>query len=179
MQRGRFNPRGRKSLYQYPLLFEGAAGAGILLNETQILPVAVQLNHWFIWTHLSAHCTVGSGAGNGLPFHAYQPVAAALAHDPGPPSWPVRIQIQDASSQENLQQAFIPLSCIAGNQVARQLSIPRLWQPNSTIQVSLYRFAAGQLTEAGTAATTFGIRVHLVFEGYRVFHDESLLSVTE
>lgn len=164
--------RAKAEWFSYPLLFEGAAGTGLVSLASQTLSIQIQSGQQFLWTHAYAEVTCQTAAGDGVPYAAYQgaatPAASLL-------SWPLRVTIQDSGTQSQMMNAEVPLASVFGSQVNgwHELPSPRLFKPNSSIQVTLRRFAQGQLDNAGANTATV-LRAHLLFEGWRILSEQAL-----
>lgn len=159
--------------YAYSLLFSALNNGD---SSTQSLQI--QSDSAFIWTHAVAVVTSDDV---GLPFLAYEYDTAA-ANGPGVcsvDSWPLRVEITDGGLQRQLVQRETALSAIFGRDASRpgELARPRLFKPNSSIQVSLRRWAEGQREEDGTASDR-NLTAELVFIGYKLF-DVSRLNLTK
>ncbi|MFG0317542.1 MAG: hypothetical protein ACF8XB_09725 [Planctomycetota bacterium JB042] len=163
----------KKDWFSYPLVFNGNDGLGLGNGEQQTLSIQIQNNHAFLFTHAVAYVTQFSGAGDGLPFLAQ---FGAMTGGAQIASWPLKVKIFDAGSQLSLMNDEVPLAAVFGDGnrgVMHELPLPRLFAPNTSIQVTLRRFAEGQVDEAG-AATTEQLQADLVFAGYRLFDTDKL-----
>lgn len=162
--------------YVYPILLEGTGLAGLVNGETATGSFRVLADHDFLWVSSYASCTVGSGNGQGIPWLAYQSTAAPTNLFPAIYSYPLRAQIIDAGQQHGLTNAEVPFDSIFGDarRGAKSLVMPRAIKRNSSLQVTVRRFAAGQFDQAGNAGA-LGIRVHMAFEGYRLKGDQGLI----
>lgn len=146
-------------VYKYRLQFSALDNGG-----TQTQSFSINASSTFIWTGGLASVR---NATVGLPFMAYE---GAMTGGANVPSWPVYCQITDNGDNEQLQAGEVPLGAWFGDaatQGERQLIRPRLFSSNSSVSVTLRRFAEGQRDAAG-AATNFNLDIDLVFTGYRI-----------